>query len=243
MSTENTGLILWKAAVDTRAEATVCGWHAVIKQVFPTRNWLAYVELARGSTRLYSSEMFVEQQDAELWCRHEIGRHCELVRLAYGLERPKLLPQLQRKIFKTLCRYDTLTTQLLVAETLRAWGLKRAHIMLASEDYRDWPEQWLWEEPGHFFWFVLNKMDYSSASNRLSPGPITLDYAQVRQHADRWSDQLVQMPFYQTIYTYCMAVSDWVQTADLQPFVGRGKSKQDGIRACLNKWRTALDVY
>jgi hypothetical protein len=238
-----TGLILWRAITSGRAEATAQGWRVVCELVDLSRGWCAYIEPVNGGTRMFAASTFRDSHDGEQWCRAELARRCRIVRLAYGLEWPTPSSELRLTFLNLLRQCETLTAFELIVKTLIGWGSERARILCMSEASEEWPEELLAEEPTMYFWFAMNKMDFTDFVMGAPKGSVGLNPADIERLAEQWVSQLVQKPFYETIYTYTLAVHDWLSVCDLSLFVTEGANKLDAIKVCLKRWEDALSIY
>lgn len=245
MDQYDTGTTIWHPSGASILETRTHGWHARVEEV-RKRQWQATItHLAEGSS-IVAPTLFTDLGKAELWCVAQLGQNYPLILFAHGLDQPMPSPTVRERVLTHVRRYDTETARKVILWALNCWGVQRAAILRTNDDYRTWP--WLGREAMDCFWYTIANLKLKAHEPVVPPGSIKLDTEQeIEREGKAWGAELVQVPmdFYTVIYSFTLAIHDWLQTCDLTVLIQEKPSKRarrKAMQRLLREWQIEFSL-
>lgn len=245
MDQYDTGMTIWQPSGASILETRTHGWHARVEEV-EKRQWRAILTRLADSSTSVSPTLFADSGKAELWCLAQLGQDYPVLLFAHGLAQPTPSPAVRERVLAHVRRYDTVTARQVIPWALGNWGGQRAHVLRTKDDYRTWP--WLEREPTDFFWYTIANLELKAHEPIVPAGPIRLETErEIEREGQQWGEELVQvsLDFYTVIYSYTLAIVDWLQTCDLTVLIQDRSSKlarRKAIQTLLREWQIVFSL-
>jgi hypothetical protein len=74
---------------------------------------------------------------------------------------------------------------------------------------------------------------FTNTSTRLPLESLEVGRYHIEQEAHQWALELVQLPFYPTIFAFTLAFAEWLETCDIRPLMNKGASELVTMSNCL----------
>ena len=245
MDQYDTGRIIWQPSGLSTRETRTHGWRAQVEEL-GKRQWQATITRLADGSSIVAPTFFPNVDVAQRWCLEQLGQEYPLILFAHGLDQPTPSSAVRQRVLAHVRSYDTVAAHRVVPWALDHWGERRARVLRTNDDYRTWP--WLGREPTDFFWYMITNLDLKAREPVVPPGPIRLERErEIEREGQEWGEELVQVPmdFYTVIYSFTLAIGDWLQTCDMTVLIKDEQSKQarrKAMKTLLREWQIAFSL-
>jgi signal transduction histidine kinase len=137
--------------------------------------------------------------------------------------------ELRQAILSRLQTYGTLSTLELIAETLVSWHEASEPLRQSASFPIGWPIAVFWQT-------TIPVKELASGHPRLSEPTSSVSREAIRQEGNTWGRELARHPFEQAIYSFALAVHEWLSKCDLTQVLesySSADSEEDAIRECF----------